>query len=538
MMLVRSSQFRFLYCSLILFGSWLLSNTAVAKDPYTIIFVPDTQYIMRPNGDVPTWTGKITEWVKTERAAYDTDSATGTNIRAVVHLGDICDKAAESVWWGTPTLQEWRSRANQDLTSHGIPFIPVMGNHDLDGVDCETDASCADIYRSYFGGSFLTDQAEFVEATQVSDGTPYGHDTGSVFLVPTGNGSDRLAVITGEWHSGQTMEQIGHAHRNWLGQMLRKYRGYPSLVAMHQNVKSLGGPMGPHTTCRKSAGSPYWHDEFDLHRNLFMVINGHDIEGNLQYDSTIPGDELNHVWSCNQERASAVPGYKYSEVMTNFQLIDSVYGTSGTGDGLLRIVEIDEDAGTMQHTTCSPDTILDYCFPGVRQNFTVTGIDFAARRVEMPPESVPLLTQVGTIALIASIGAVGMGPPGDEPEDGDPNDPSRGPAKAAPRAIVIRARARPSPAEEPRLQIAQVFENILARNAVVGALDELQKRLMKVVVQEFAGEPLVGGRTALFQEMIALVVLDGFEVPVEFPAQAQERLLDDHFCQSPAVRRV
>jgi hypothetical protein len=141
-----------------------------------------------------------------------------------------------------------------------------------------------------------------------------------------------------------------------------------------------------------------------------MVINGHDINGSLGYDSSIPGDELNQIWSCNQERLSSLPGFKYAEIMTDFQLIDTVYGSPGTGDGLLRIVEIDEDNGTMQHRSCSPDTILDYCFPGVRDNFTVTGLDFAgirATETSFPP-TIPVLTNIGLLALMALIGAAAL----------------------------------------------------------------------------------------------------------------------------------
>ena len=390
-------------------ASLVASVSASAKDPYTIVFIPDTQYIMRPIGDVPTWIGKITEWVKTERAAYDLNPATGTNIRAVVHLGDMCDNGGEpSLWFGEPTLQEWQTRANEDLRPNGIAFVPVLGNHDTNPTGCESDESCADTYRTYFGGAFLTGQTDFVEATTVADGTPYGHDTGTVFLVPTGNGADRLAVVTGEWHRTATMESIGDAHRNWLGRMLTKYSGYPSIISMHLNVQSSDS----HTTCRKIGNTHYFHDEFDLHPNLVMVINGHDIFGANGYTSSIPGDELNFVWSCNQERASSVAGFKYAEVMTNFQLIDTVYGTSGTGDGLLRIVEFDEDSGTMQHSTCSPDTILNYCYPGARDNFTVQALNFAAIRASgptpPPPSVVPLLTSVGLLGMLGLIGLVSL----------------------------------------------------------------------------------------------------------------------------------
>ncbi len=83
--------------------------------------------------------------------------------------------------------------------------------------------------------------------------------------------------------------------------MLTKFEGYPSLIAMHLNVQSTDF----HTTCHKVGDTNYWHSEFDLHSNLFMIINGHDINGSVGYDSSVPGDELNQIWSCNQERPRA-----------------------------------------------------------------------------------------------------------------------------------------------------------------------------------------------------------------------------------------
>ncbi len=98
--------------------------------------------------------------------------------------------------------------------------------------------------------------------------------------------------------------------------------------------------------------------------------------------------------------------------MTNFQLIDTVYSSPGTGDGLLRIVEIveiDDDNGTMEHRSCSPETILDSCFPGVRDTFTVAGLDFAGIRVSGTSyPAIPVLTNMGLFVFVALISTAAM----------------------------------------------------------------------------------------------------------------------------------
>ena len=128
----------------ILSDEWIVPD--FAEGDYSMVAIPDPQRL------VEKWPEKyyaLTQWIA--------DNKTNHNIQAVMYMGDMVHKTNTDL----DAMYAVSKTATATLDSSGIPWMPMMGNHDTTEkfnqyYDYETFGS----ERSWFGGSYYADKLD------------------------------------------------------------------------------------------------------------------------------------------------------------------------------------------------------------------------------------------------------------------------------------------------------------------------------------------------------------------------------------------
>lgn len=369
------------------------TSLAHGKVPYVLAILPDTQTACRkgppPDGttDDTDWPQQMIQYIVDEKAAYVADPANGRNIIGIVGVGDVTDAIAASSLCGDLLIIDWKDAFTDIAFAASMPVAVTAGNHDLDPTGAETIAS-GDEWRTYFPASYWSGKPYFNECADLAEGTRYGADHNCSFSFPTGNGDDKLHIITTEWHTTQTTVHSDTltAARDWILATARKRSDEPLIIATHDNLHTNNTLNDDPATwsCFKPGVTNYWMQNSVLLglRQFVGMISGHDVNGQATYDpeahTQLEQDSSN--WSCYKTGLNAF-GNGYFEEFRDYQRmeVEAAQG-AGNGAGLIWFMTIDEDAGTIASESCSPDTILDFCRTSFRETQTLTGINFSSRR--------------------------------------------------------------------------------------------------------------------------------------------------------------
>jgi hypothetical protein len=269
------------------------SASISSSDPdFSIVVFPDTQYYHSGNSYVFQ---DQANWVVANRSAL--------NIKMVIGLGDIvdggglpinssgsvvatCNTAPPSNW-----QKQWQESqaAMKILTSHGIPFMPTIGNHDY---DCEADRPQprkTTNYFHYFGPPAFQPTAYILDSA--GNRTPNFYQlvkTGSTtymvlslelfpqsYVVTAANKlisnfSGPVIVATHAYLSNDgTAPTFGSTHT--AGSAYPLCSGFPgSLYGCLPDSLNSYKPVGGGTD-----GIGLWYNLMSQHSNVFMALSGH-----------------------------------------------------------------------------------------------------------------------------------------------------------------------------------------------------------------------------------------------------------------------
>lgn len=384
----------------------MLASPASAKTPYVLAILPDTQTACRA-GDLD-WPQLMVQYIVDQKAAYIADPADGRNIIAIVGVGDVTDDIGAVGLCGIDLIVDWKAAFTDIAFAASMPVVVSMGNHDLDPVNAITIAS-ADLWRTYFSSSFWDGKSYFNGCANEAEGTRYGADTNCSFSIPTGNGTDNLHVISTEWHDYSSFPSSDTltAARAWILATAREHSDEPLIVSTHDHMLTNPVLNDNPQRCFKPAVADYWTSSTSLPslRQFFAIISGHSVGGQGGYDTeSHNGSEDDFNWSCYLLGTNAW-GNTYISEMRNYQRIESFPAEgSGSGDGLIWFMEIDEDTGCISSESCSPDTIGNYCRDSFRETYTICGFDFSIR----PPIGVPSLSPPLLAVLCLVLGGIAL----------------------------------------------------------------------------------------------------------------------------------
>ncbi len=231
----------------------------IERDDFTIVVIPDTQFMVLNSGHAGAWNDQYTaqtKWV------YDNKDA--LNIKYVTHVGDV----VENFW----AADQWDRFVNgwQDVVASGIPWTIVPGNHDY-----SYDVPFADKYKefnNYLGPLFQanTNLVETANTGQYENALYYFEAEGLEFM--------GLALS-----NDPTPDDM-----NWATQKMEENPDKRVLITLH----SING-------------APTLVDWAKNYPNIFMIHSGHDC-----------ANDWYHPYTNNE-------GGTIHEIMTDYQCSDN-----------------------------------------------------------------------------------------------------------------------------------------------------------------------------------------------------------------------
>ena len=223
------------------------------------------------------------------------DNRKTENIAFLTHLGDVVDNADDQEQWDNALS------ALQPLfdAPANFPYSICQGNHD--GVD---------LYTLYLGPDRYEHNPWYV------GGSPNGLNHAQVFRVEH---REFLHINLEKYPDAESFE--------WAQSVIddRDYQGLPTIVSTHDYV--VYGGRGP-------VGEEIWEGFVKVNPQVFMVLNGHT---HTEYQFVSHNDAG----------------------MPVFQMLSDYQDRDDGGQGLMRLIEINEAEGTIDVRTFSPGYVIE-----------------------------------------------------------------------------------------------------------------------------------------------------------------------------------
>ncbi|HYA90618.1 MAG TPA: metallophosphoesterase [Thermodesulfobacteriota bacterium] len=336
---------------------FLMQVAAYAASTFTIAVIPDTQNYVNETNPQP---GSLSVFKAETR--YLADQKDSMNLVFVTHVGDVVqhgdgtDGTAGNASWGAGT--EWeRARSAMDIISaSGLVFGMSPGNHDYDNYSDPARGTLKGsvLWRRYFGSgsSYFAGKSWYGGA---SDSLPYNPGLSSFQTFQAG-GRNFL-------HISLEME-AGDPALTWAQGVIDSHKGYATLITTHEYLSPPAnednrGPMalpaqriaatflkGSHGGWNDAQG--VWDKLISKNDQIFMVICGH------AWTPTIAGVSKAENMRIDQN----VFGHPVYQILTDYQGntlgLDGIPDADPGGDGWLRFMEFNLEAGTIYFSTYSP----------------------------------------------------------------------------------------------------------------------------------------------------------------------------------------
>lgn len=267
----------------------------VEGDQYTIAWISDTQYYSRNNNGVfETMT------------AFLRDNAERMDLRYIVHTGDLVHNYDVPAQWEIAN----RAMANIEDIPHGV----LAGNHDvgstLDTADythfCTHFGKQRYLERPWYGGSFDANRGHYD-------------------LIDAGSTSYLFVYLGYEItrHGLSWAKDVFDAYPDRVGVLCAHDYFYHDCTLTEQGQKLYDALV---TTCP----------------NLYLVLCGH------RYNSSCVPEEMD-------DDGDGIADRTVLQMIANYQAIGASDAPVRTGgDGYMRFLQIDEDAGLIRYYSYSP----------------------------------------------------------------------------------------------------------------------------------------------------------------------------------------
>lgn len=242
-------------------------NRDAAEDDFTIVFLPDTQTIIK---NFETQVPEIFDWIIA--------NAERLKIKAVVSLGDIIEYKAEEAGYSTLAAQYAR------LTAAGIPSVCTIGDHDY------YDLGTRDTryYDQYFTPDLLVQNDEFKLGGLYEEGSLLN---GYYYL--NIEGGAKFLIMNLEVHARDII-------LDWANEVVAANPDCHVIVATHNYMSRAY--CGRFTTTgyenyplhMGNAGEAVWQKFLSQHKNIDMLLCGHAESSGYWYntDTGINGNEV------------------------------------------------------------------------------------------------------------------------------------------------------------------------------------------------------------------------------------------------------
>jgi hypothetical protein len=331
----------------LLAASALLSTgpIALAQAPFSIVVLPDSQNYVTSSTNAPIFTSQ-TQWIRDQVLG-----ANERNIAFVSHVGDIVSTAANAIEWQ-------RAVASMNQLKNGSTFVVpcgiLPGNHDFGSTSNKSSGTAT--YVTNFG------PATFASASWYRGADPSGANAYQIF---TAGGREYLHLAL-EWQPTVNLPVRTPSPIAWAKSVIAAHPTLPVILSTHEYVDD--NPAG-----RSAAGNALFNELVRSNDQIFLVLCGHFHSGNN------PNSGEWHQVSANDY------GRPVIEILQDFQ------DYSNGGNGWLRILKLDEAAGSVSVETYSPwlnqfqtETVAQV--GGYASQFSIA-LDFASRfQFATPPK--------------------------------------------------------------------------------------------------------------------------------------------------------
>jgi len=237
--------FIFMFCSFSpSFAQFGNPATPRQSPPFSIVLLPDTQnYAQYFSWDLYR---KQTEWIANNQV--------DKNIRFVIHLGDMIEE--------DPTHWTIARDAHNVLSNAGIPYSPLLGNHDYDDLSSRDSRSYNK--NEHFG------VANFLGNSNYEGYGHMGSNNDTAYYLFSPDQYQKWMVVALEF--APSKDQLC-----WANNVIKNNPARRVIIATH----CYNFPSGNLASCAKSYdlygsdGHDIWNELASRHNNVFAVVAGH-----------------------------------------------------------------------------------------------------------------------------------------------------------------------------------------------------------------------------------------------------------------------
>jgi len=253
-------------------------NRDAAEDEFTIIFLPDTQTIIK---NFAGQESDIFDWIIA--------NAERLNIKAVVSLGDIIEYGTVESSFEALSIQYAR------LTEAGIPSVATIGDHDYNSFETRDST----YYDKYFNKNLFVENDYFrhgglYDESTIMNGYYYLNiDEGAKYLIMNLEVQPRDEVI------------------EWANSVIAENSDCRVIIATHKYMQYAN--CARHTSVAYNHGNPgetVWQELVSQHKNIDIILCGHNESSEGYYASYDEGVNGNQVLQVNCDLQNTDQSYK------------------------------------------------------------------------------------------------------------------------------------------------------------------------------------------------------------------------------------
>lgn len=242
---------------------------AQAAENFTIVMLPDTQYASEYWPEV--FRAQM-QWVDNQQSA--------SNIRYVLHVGDVVDNSDQQVQWNN-------SKSAMGLPTDDVPYIIGPGNHDLDS----TTTRAATRYNNNYPRGTFTGLPSF-------GGTYPSAQNDNAYHTFTAGGVDWLVVALKYAPSDPEIA--------WANQVVSAHPNHSAILVTHAYQNG---------TTKDSNGNKLWTNLVSKHANFRFTFSGHYVNAGVITQQGVNGNTVHQIQADYQNSSQRDPN-SFMRVMT------------------------------------------------------------------------------------------------------------------------------------------------------------------------------------------------------------------------------
>ncbi|MGS2620145.1 carbohydrate-binding protein [Micromonospora sp. LZ34] len=242
---------------------------AQAAENFTLVMLPDTQYASE-------------SWPEVFRAQMQwvDDQQSASNIRYVLHVGDVVDNSDQQYQWDN-------SKSAMGLPADDVPYIIGPGNHDLDS----TTTRAATRYNLNYPRATFTGLPSF-------GGTYPSTQNDNAYHTFTAGGVDWLVVAL---KYAPNDSEIA-----WANQVVSAHPKHNAILVTHAYQNG---------TTKDANGTKLWTNLVSRHANFRFTFSGHYVNAGVISQQGVNGNTVHQIQADYQSLSQRDPN-SYMRVMT------------------------------------------------------------------------------------------------------------------------------------------------------------------------------------------------------------------------------